>query len=130
MAVDQVAPLCQSVVTGVVKVMPEFHPQSPLFPVIAERFHDAEPAPSISWISTLEAVTVSAVIVTCVPLVKDSIERRLVTELPVSVKTPNMVMLSVILERSVFVAVPVLVRVVKVLVQVIVWEVQFSCTSL
>lgn len=57
-AVDHVAPDCQSVVTGVVNVIPLFPQQSPLFPVIAERFHDAEPAPSISWISTFEAVTV------------------------------------------------------------------------
>lgn len=47
-AVDHVAPDCQSVVTGVVNVIPEFPPQSPLFPVMADRFHEAEPAPIIS----------------------------------------------------------------------------------
>lgn len=47
-AVDHVAPLVQFVVTGVVKVMPEFPPQSPLFPVIADRFHEADHAPSMS----------------------------------------------------------------------------------
>lgn len=57
-AVDHVAPDCQSVVTGVVKVILLFPPQSPLLPVIPDRFHEAEPAPSISWMSTFEAVTV------------------------------------------------------------------------
>lgn len=47
-AVDHVAPDCQSVVTGVVKVIEVFPQQFPLFPVIAERFQEAEPAPSIS----------------------------------------------------------------------------------
>lgn len=129
-AVDHVAPDCQSVVTGVVKVIPLLPQQSPLFPVIAERFQLPAPAPFISCMSTFEAVTVQAVSVTCVHFVKDSIERRLVTELPASVKTPVIVILSVILERSVFVAVPVLVKVANVLVQVIVCEVQFSWTSL
>ncbi len=64
MAVDQVAPLDQFVVTGVVNVILLFPPQSPESPVIAERFQEAEPAPSISWMSTLEAATVQAVSVT------------------------------------------------------------------
>ncbi len=90
-AVDQVAPLTQFVVTGVVKVIPEFPPQSPLFPVIAERFHEAEPAPIISWISTFEAVTVAAVSVTCVPLVVDCTRRRFVTEFQARVRVPETV---------------------------------------
>lgn len=63
-AVDHVAPDCQSVVTGVVKVILLFPPQSPLFPVIADRFQLPAPAPFISCMSTFEAVTVQAVSVT------------------------------------------------------------------
>lgn len=47
-AVDHVAPDCQFVVTGDVNVMLLFPQQSPLFPVIAERFHDHAPPPIMS----------------------------------------------------------------------------------
>lgn len=63
-AVDHVAPDCQSVVTGVVNVMLLFPQQSPLFPVIADKFQLPAPAQFISCMSTFEAVTVQAVRVT------------------------------------------------------------------
>ena len=73
-------------------VIPLFPPQSPLFPVIAERFQEAEPAPSISWISTFEAVTVVFTVrVTCVHFVVDCTRRRFVAELPASVNTQEIV---------------------------------------
>lgn len=47
--------LSQLVVTGDVKVIQLFQPQSPLFQVIADIFHDADHAHIISWKSTYDA---------------------------------------------------------------------------
>jgi hypothetical protein len=130
-AVDHVAPDCQSVVTGVVNVIPVHPPQSPLFPVIPERFHDADHAPSMSWMSTLEAVTVVLTVrVTCVPFVVDCTRRRFVAEFQARVRTPEIVWLSVNVRVSVLVAVPVRVRVVNVLVPDTVVHVPLSWTML
>lgn len=47
-AVLQVVPAEQFVVAEVVKVIPEFPPQSPLHQLTQDRFHDPVPAPIIS----------------------------------------------------------------------------------
>ena len=57
---------------AVVNVIPEFPPQSPEPPVIADKFHEADPAPVISLKSTFEAVIVPLqVMVRGVPMVLD-----------------------------------------------------------
>ena len=59
---------------------------------MAERFHEAEPAPSISWMSTFDAVTVVLTVrVTCVPSVADFTRRRFVDEFHARVNTPDIV---------------------------------------
>lgn len=68
-----------------------FPPQSPDFPVIAERFQDHAPAPVMSCKSTFEAVTVPAVIVYAVHLVDDCTSNLLVAELPASVRVQETV---------------------------------------
>lgn len=55
----------QCCVVASVKTMPVFHPQSPLHPVIAERFQFAAPAALMSWKSTFEKDTAAAVMVLC-----------------------------------------------------------------
>lgn len=90
-AVDQVAPDCQSVVTDDVKVILLFPQQSHELPVIADRFHDAEPAPSISCMSIFDAFTLQAVRVLIVHLVDDCTSNLLVAELPPSVRVPVIV---------------------------------------
>lgn len=87
-AVLHVVPAEQSVVTGVVNVIPEFPPQSPEFPVIADRFQDPDPAPVMSWKSALVTVTVAAVSVLAVPMVFDFTRIRFIAELPVIVNVP------------------------------------------
>lgn len=75
-------PAEQSVVVGVVNVIPEFPPQSPDHPVILARFHDHAPAPTISCKSTHVIVTVAAVMVLCVLKVSDFINNLYALENP------------------------------------------------
>lgn len=65
-AVDQIVPAEQSVVAGVVNVIPEFPPQSPELPVMADKSQLPTPAPVMSWKSAFVTDTVAAVIVLAV----------------------------------------------------------------
>lgn len=78
-------------VAGLVNVMPELLPQSPEFPVIADRFQPEAPAPVMSSQSECWLATVAAEIVTLVPFTVDLISTRFITELPFRVKVPDTV---------------------------------------
>jgi len=84
-AVLHVVPAEQVVVTGVVKVIPEFPPQSPEFHEMTDKFQLPAPAPVMSWKSALVTVTVAAVIVLAVHRTYDFIRRRFITEFQVTV---------------------------------------------
>lgn len=81
---DQLPPLVplHVCVAPLVNVIPELPPQSPLNPVIADRFQLPAPAPTMSRKSAYEHVTFAAVKVTGVSSVLDFTNRRLMLELP------------------------------------------------
>jgi len=95
----------------------ELPPQLPT--ELEAMFQVAAPAPVMSWKSQLLMVVLSAVaavIVLAVPTVWAEIRSLLIAELPFAVKVPETVRLIPvpICSPSVFVAVPVLVKVVQV----------------
>lgn len=114
---DQLPPLVpdQVWVAAVVKVMPELPPASPELPVMAERFQLPAPAPVMSRKSALVTDTVAAVRVLGVPSVSDVTNTRLMAVLPLIVSVLVMVWLALSWRASVLTAVPVRVRLAKVL---------------
>lgn len=75
------------------KVTPEFPPQSPDRPVIADKFHEPAPAPVMSMRSAYVIATVAAVKVIPVPGVALEISILFVVEFPLSVRVPEIVWL-------------------------------------
>jgi len=108
-------------VAEVVKVIPELPKASPELPAIADRFQEPAPAPVMSIKSALVTVTVAAFRVAEVPTVRLLTKSRLVTLLPLIVSVPVMVCVvpAVMPKSSVFTAVPVRVRLAKVLLPTI-----------
>lgn len=111
-AVDHVLHAEQSVVTGVVNVIPEFPPQSPELPEMAEIFQDPAPAPVISRRSTLVSDTFAAVIVTAVQIVLDVIRYLFIElfQLIVNVQVHSIPVHIHIVKEFVFETVPVIIK--------------------
>lgn len=104
-------------VAAVVKVMLVFPPASPEFPVIPDKSQLIVPAPVISLKSTLVRDEISAllVMVLAVPKILLVTKSLLTTESPFKLRPLLAVWLALSCNWSVFTAVPVLVKVPKVL---------------
>lgn len=94
----------------VVNVMPEFPPQSPDNPVIAERFQLPAPAPVISLMSKYVHDTDAADIVLPVPSTSLRINRRLIALLPLAANAVVTVWVALILKLQLKTALAVRVK--------------------
>lgn len=129
-AVDQVVPDCQLVVTGVVNVIPEFHPQSQLFHVIADRFQEPAHAHVMSWKSAFDAVTVAAVMVRAVPIVLDATFVLLTDEFQLTEKVQLTTILFAKTNEFTLFVLHVIVKLLNVLVHDMFDATWFVCSTL
>lgn len=102
--------------------MPEFPRQSPELPVMPDKFQLMVPAPVISLKSTLVRLEIKAllVMVLAVPKVSLVTKSLFIAEFPSKLRPLLAVWLALSCNASVFAAVPVLVKVLKVLPPVMV----------